>query len=51
MSTANDMVKWMHVLLNGGIINGTKVIDNDVILKTWSQANTVEDTNDIQKPK
>ena len=51
MSTANDMAKWMHVLLNGGIINGTKVIDNDVILKTWSQANTVEDTNDIQKPK
>ena len=50
MSTANDMAKWMHALLSGGIINGTQVIDNDVILKTWSQANTVEDTNDIQKP-
>ena len=51
MSTASDMAKWMSRLLNGGIVNGTKVAENDVILKTWSQANTAEDTNDVQKPK
>ena len=54
MSTANDMARWMHMLLNDGNINGTQVVDPDVITATWSQANVNhhnDDDGDIQRPR
>ena len=52
MSTANDMARWMTLLLNKGTFNG--IINPDVILQTWKQSNTNIDSNapnDRQKPK
>ena len=54
MSTANDMARWMHMLLNDGNINGTQVVDPDVITATWSPANVNhhnDDDDDIQRPR
>ena len=54
MSTANDMARWMYMLLNDGMINGTRVVDPDVIAATWSQANVDhnnDDDDDIQRPR
>ena len=53
MSTANDMARWMNMLLNGGMISGTQVVDPDVIAGTWSQANVDHNNDDsmVQKPR
>ena len=47
MSTANDMARWMSMLLNDGNINGTQVVEPEVIRVT-------EDSNiprDVQRPR
>ena len=53
MSTANDMARWMYMLLNDGIVNGTRVVDPDVITATWSQANVDHNNDDsmVQRPR
>ena len=54
MSTAYDMARRMYMLLNDRNINGTQIIDADVIAKNWSPANVNhnnDDDTDIRRPR
>ena len=54
MSTANDMARWMSMLLNDGNINGTQVVEPEVIRETMITHTAREDSNiprDVQRPR
>ena len=39
LSTANDMARWMNMILNDGAVNGTRVLDSDVLAEVTTPVN------------
>ena len=51
-STANDMVRWMNMLLSGGLNEaGEEVFTSDVIFETWSPVNPFPTGNAYYPPE